>query len=190
MIWPAGRLLICAPTGRERLMIPEWIVERGGVPLFARGCPEILRILTASGVAQTLVVLVASPECRSQDVVERCLTLRAVAPTAPLILVSPFVTHNDFSAERHAMCDVVLAMPCTQWAFATAVKTAIDNSRCREAALTAPVHHRPPESFSVPAGQPAAPPPAEAGRALRSVPAWTVGLAIYAGLAATWQTFL
>lgn len=126
-------VLICAPEGRERLMIPEWVVDRGGLPMFARGCPEMLRALTAPGANHVMVVLVASPQCRTEDVVERCLTLRAASPQAPIVLISPNVSGNDFSADRRAMCDVVLRSPTTNWAFGTAVNVAIASSRDRAA---------------------------------------------------------
>lgn len=131
-------VLVCAPFGRERLMIPEWVAQRGGMPLIVSGCPEMLRVLCSSPGRPTMLVLVPGPECTGPEVVERCLSLRAVAPDAPMILVSPQGLCDDLLSDHTALCDVVLRTPITGWAFGAgaraAIRAAADRTQ-REAAL-------------------------------------------------------
>lgn len=131
-------VLICAPSGRERAVIPEWVAERGGLPRLAEDCQEMARALAAPGAGPTLVTLVTSAQCRREEVAERCRALRAVAPEVPIVVVSPACSRNDFTADRDGACDAVLACPVTGWAFGTAAATAIANFRRRTGGPGAP----------------------------------------------------
>lgn len=121
-------VVLCAPLGQERLMIPEWVAQRGGNPLLTSSCPELLRAYVGTQGEPTMIVLVASPACKASEIIERCQTLQAVAPDAPLVLVLQSPMADDFTINRRAPCDIILRAPLTSWAFGAGIRAAIQEA--------------------------------------------------------------
>ena len=121
-------VLLCMQDNEEVRFLSSWVSERGGLAIRTGRCREMVNFFAVPKDHPCLILLEVTEDADMNDVIDRCLELRAASPASPIILLSRGFGQDELSTLRLEICDASLRIPVLQSAFEDAVLLAIQNN--------------------------------------------------------------
>lgn len=121
-------VLLCMQDNEEVRFLLSWVGERGGLAIRTGRCRELVDFFVKPKDYPCMILLEVTDDADINDVIDRCLELRAVSPASPIILLSREFGQDELSTLRLEICDASLRMPVLQSAFEDVVLHAIQNN--------------------------------------------------------------
>lgn len=121
-------VLLCMQDNEEVRFLSSWVSERGGLAIRTGRCREMVDFFVKPKDYPCLILLEVTEDADMNDVIDRCLELRAASPASPIILLSREFGQDELSTLRLEICDASLRMPVVQSAFEDVVLHAIQNN--------------------------------------------------------------
>ena len=104
------------------------VYESGGMSIHLR-TEEQLFDQAMKHLHPRCMLFMERAESESMDrFISRCLRIREMAPTMPIVLISSSFTYDEFSTTRLAICDASLRMPLMRSSFDHAMQLAVQNN--------------------------------------------------------------